>query len=305
MHKIISVNLFVKRFLYFCLTMLSLSTYAQTDRHLEYSGLFDTYYHRGPIKFIGNLGTITYNGEGNKRVNFKSPGFYGGVGVGYQFLPHSLFVSELNVMNFGYDYNLENGSEINFAIRNIELNVHGRLYFLYDRITTKRQQIQDGKKRLKLYLLMGLGLNQYKATVDINETTAIEQKEPHYAIVAPLGFGAEFRINNKFSVLGEISRRFWLSNNDPINRDIITGYHTATIKVQYNPWGRKEKKKIILSAPTTPTHFYSPNGVAPNNKRREEESGGHAPSDDDEYNDDSEETPSEEESTEEDPFSDF
>ncbi len=46
-----------------------------------------------------------------------------------------------------------------------------------------------------------------------------------------------------------------------------------SLKIQYSPWDTKKKKKIKLPAPTSPTPFYSPHGVAPNKEKREAENG--------------------------------
>jgi len=295
-----SMNLSTKCFLPFFIFLLSISSYSQTEkRTLKYSGLFDTYYYKGPIKFIGHVGSVSYNGQGNERVNFKSGSLYGGMGIGYQFLPYSMLVAEANVMNLGYDYTLGDDSKVSFSSNNFELNLHSRIYLLSDHRITKRQDIQKGFRTVKLYLLAGIGFTWYKAQVDINDTTFIGQKKPHYAAILPLGIGVEYRLSDKISLLGELSRRFWLSDEDPINQEMMSGYHTASFKIQYSPWGIKKKKKIKLPAPTTPTHFYSPNGVAPNKKKREEENG--SPS--------TEEEPLEEEDLDteegEDPFGDF
>jgi len=275
------MNFFNKISLYSILVFLSFKSLGQneniqkksvlTHKTLKYSSSFDTYYYKGPINFIGNFGVLAYNGAGNQELNFKSPSFYGGLGISYQMLTHTLFVLEANSANFAYNYTPSNNEKINFSAKNNEFNLYSRIYLLSDRITKHQHTMSKNYRKIKLYAMVGLGLSLYKAKVIINDVVELEQKKQHYSFFVPLGLGIHYRYSDKLSFLLELTRKTWYP--DALISPYTTGYHATSFKIQYNPWGAKKKRKISLPAPTTPTNFYSPNGVAPNKKRRKEEEG--------------------------------
>ena len=133
-------------------------------------------------------------------------------------------------------------------------------------------------RKIKFYLIAGVGTSMYKAKISVNGNVTEEQKKPHYTFFIPLGLGLHYRYSDRLSFLCEFTRKTWYG--DVFINNYTSGYHAASFKVQFNPWGTKRKRKISLQAPTTPTNFYSPNGVAPNKKRREEENENNLPADD-------------------------
>jgi len=273
------MNIFCKQYLYFVLIIFSLKTFGQTEninkksslsrKTLKYSSSFDTYFYKGPINFIANLGIQGYNGAGNQEFNFKSPSMYGGLGVGYQLLTHTLFVFEANAANFKYSYMPNDNELVDFSVKNREFSLYSRIYLLSDRITKHSHTMPKNFRKIKFYLIAGLGTSMYKAKVSVNDRIVEDQKRPHYTFFVPLGLGLHYRYSDRLSFLCEFSRKTWYG--DVFINNYTSGYHALSFKAQFNPWGAKRKRKIILQAPTTPTNFYSPNGVAPNKKRREEQ----------------------------------
>ncbi|MFK7899407.1 MAG: hypothetical protein AB8B61_01480, partial [Cyclobacteriaceae bacterium] len=73
-----------------------LSGFSQGGHSLEYSGALDTYYHRGPVKFVAGLGMGGVNNKRTSGMAVKEPSPFGLVGLAYQWFPRSIFVTELS-----------------------------------------------------------------------------------------------------------------------------------------------------------------------------------------------------------------
>src|SRR6185437_7691196 len=126
------IRVFCSAFIVLILT--SVNGFAQTGR--QYSGLFDTYYYRGPFSITGGVGATAYNGDLGL---FNKPSYAIAVGANYKLWPRIALGAEFLYYQLQgskttsvSDTNLTTSSTSSFTSTNIELDLYGRFYLIDD-----------------------------------------------------------------------------------------------------------------------------------------------------------------------------
>jgi hypothetical protein len=85
----------LKFILCFPALLCTLMASGQGSRTREYSGVFDTYYFRGPISYTGSFSLASYRGDLSQRA-FGTLGPMFSVGANYKLWPRTIFGTELS-----------------------------------------------------------------------------------------------------------------------------------------------------------------------------------------------------------------
>lgn len=247
--------------------------FSQKDnRKIEYSGLFDSYYYRGPLSFTLGGSLNFYAGDlakGTPGTKFK-PGF--SLGVNYKVWPRVMFGADFNYFQLASQDWLKRRS-ISFTSTNMELDLYTRFYLIDDRITRASQKHK--LKFLKWYIVGGVGgirynpSSTYYAVPDSAYMISENKGFPGMTLVIPFGTGLQFNLSNRTSIVTELVYRYAFTDyldgvsmrGNPGKKD---GYLSFSAKVQYSPWGKKAKKKKRLAPPDP-----NPNGPPPDKPKPE------------------------------------
>ncbi|HWZ21978.1 MAG TPA: DUF6089 family protein [Cytophagaceae bacterium] len=216
------------------------------EKEREYSGFFDSYYHRGPLSFTGGIGTSLYKGDVAK-------GFYGtpcigfSLGANYKVWPRVVFGAEFQYFSLaGKSASTDSsGSSKSFTSSNWGINLYGRLYLIEDII--RRGSDRRTNKKIKPYITAGLGFIRYNSVGhSIGSASGLTP-------VFPVGLGIECKISSRLQIIPEFTQTFTLT--DKLDGAAIKkgsdGYGMLMLKVQYSPFAPKKKKKASL-APAEP-----------------------------------------------------
>jgi hypothetical protein len=265
----------------FCLTGLlySLTAAAQGTRTREYSGVFDTYYFRGPISYTGSFGLASYKGD----LSSKIPGTLRpalSIGANYKLWPRTIFGAEFFYLGLA-SKDARPERSIGFKSSNLEFDLYGR-FLLIDDIQRKGKDKISKPKKFKPYIMSGIGFMKYKPksyTYGVVTDSLVTQTEgvryPRWGLVIPAGLGLSVFITHRVSVIAEATYRFTFSDYlDDVSRrgDVRDndGYMSLNIKIQYTPTAPKTKRK---TTGTPPPAYDGPKGTDTwkNKKKKEKE----------------------------------
>lgn len=232
---------------------------------LEYSGLFDTYYTRGPINLTLGAGLFKYGGTLNDV--FSSNFTYGvSLGANYKVWPRCYVGGDITYLTLG-SKDMDSKRNYSFTGWGLEIAPHFR-FNLIDDIILRHQEKSSEPRFFKPYVLVGVAALYYKATATgapTDSATAINypagtftNKSP-ITLAIPAGLGGSFYISPKFSLLAEVLYRYTLSDildaavsNPKTGND---GYLSVNLKLQFTPEAKAKKKKPSFDgylAPLTP-----------------------------------------------------
>lgn len=245
-------------------TLLSLfiasNLHAQQKNKLEYSGFFDSYYHRGPISYTLSGGLSAYTGDLCGGLPCQTFNYNFGIGLNYKVWPRTVFGVEFNYFTLGATDEVKNRN-ISFTSTNYELVVYGRFYFIDDIVRVAADRSRKYKK-VKPYFTLGAGgllytpvSTYYAPPVDsIFRTEGVSY--PGITAVFPAGFGLQYVISPRVSVIGELTYRLTLSDYiDDVgavrgnNKGLPDSYGFFNIKLQVTPSAPAKKKKKSLPVP--------------------------------------------------------
>jgi len=225
------------------LVLIAANSFAQTKR--EYSGLFDTYYYRGPVSFTGGLGMAAYNGS---LGTFTSPSYAFNLGASYKIWPRIALGAE-----FLY-YQLKGSKTTDsitssFSSSNMELDLYGRFYLIDDIVRVAPDRNKQ-PKLIKPYLTTGIGFLRYSPTLTYSIEGTNTSGAPKatsasgITMAIPFGGGVAVGVSPRISILADVTYRYTLSSNlDAIGSQTKDGYLLACVKVQFSPFVPVKKKK--------------------------------------------------------------
>lgn len=247
------------RFIIACLLLLTNLTSGFGQGKTEYSGFFDSYYYKGKhnLNFTLNVGFPFYFGD-LCEVCFD-PGIGFGVGVNYKLWPRVMFGGEFHYFMMKGSDNLTTRN-ISFTSVNMEFLGYGR-FFLVDDIIRVAADRSRPPKFLKMYVMTGVGLLNYKPSSEFTEPSPptdssffIPESGGGLGVVIPFGVGFSWRISNRFSIVTEAGYRLTFTDHldevslrgNPKKND---GYALIDVKIQYSPFAKKKKKAKTLAPP--------------------------------------------------------
>ncbi|TAH27078.1 MAG: hypothetical protein EAZ07_02260 [Cytophagales bacterium] len=234
--------------------------FAQKKSPLEYSGFFDSYYHRGPINYTLSIGAVGYSGDlcgglGCQKFNYNI-----GIGLNYKVWPRTIIGAEFNYFTLGASDEIKNRN-ISFTSTNYELVVYGRYYFIEDIVRVAADRVRKTKK-IKPYFTLGFGGLLYTpvSTYDAAPSDSVFRNEnvgyPGITATFPAGFGIQYVITPRVSIIGELTYRLSLSDYlDDVGavRGNTSGlkdsYGFFNIKLQVTPSAPAKKKKKSMPVP--------------------------------------------------------
>jgi hypothetical protein len=227
---------------------------------LEYSGFFDSYYHRGPFNYTLSGGLAGYSGDLCGGIGCQKLGYNFGLGFSYKTWPRVYFGGEFNYFTLGATDEVKTRN-ISFTSTNFEIIAFGKFYFIDDivRVAVDRKKKH---KNLKPYFTMGLGGLVFipKSTYDSIPADGVLKSEgltyPGITAVFPAGFGLQYVITPRVSILGELTYRLTISDYlDDVglirgnNKGLKDSYAFVNIKLQITPAAPAKKKKRVLPVP--------------------------------------------------------
>ncbi|MBY0426421.1 MAG: hypothetical protein K2Q22_12340 [Cytophagales bacterium] len=221
---------------------------------LEYSGLFDTYYVRGPMNWTLGAGMFKYGGTVNDI--FGSNFSYGfSLGGNYKVWPRTYFGADVTYLTLGAK-DINSNRNITFSTWGLEFAPYCR-FNIIDDVILRHQEKSSDPKFFKPYALLGVAALYYNASstyAPVDSATALNYPAGTYknsgapiTLAIPVGLGGSFYINPKFSVLAELVYRYTLSDmldaakgNPKVGND---GYISLNVKLQFTPEAKIKKKK--------------------------------------------------------------
>jgi opacity protein-like surface antigen len=252
---------------------------AQIKPKREYSGFFDTYYQRGLITYYLGAGMTNYRGDLVKSLSLEGSSFGINGGAHYKIWPHIVLGAEFSYLTFAAkDFN--KNRNLSFNGSGVELGAFGRFYLIDEIIRVAPDKRKEGSAAFcKPYLHLGIYGLYYNATAEINTPTNLTGRSienisyPRLAAAFPVGFGLQFRINNRMSLCPEYTYRFLLTDKlDGIDKLFGNtkndGYGTLMFKFQYAPSAPKQKKAASLAPPAP---YTGPKGTSTWKTRKVEE----------------------------------
>jgi hypothetical protein len=233
---------------------------AQKKGKLEYSGFFDSYYYRGPMSYTLSGGISGYSGDLCGGLGCQTLNYNFGAGFQYKVWPRTSFGAEFNYFTLGATDAVANRN-ISFTATNYELVITGRLYLIDDVVRVAADRGRKYKK-IKPYITLGAGGLLYTpvSTYYAPPVDSIFRSEgrayPNITAVFPAGFGVQYVITPRVSVLGELSYRLSISDYlDDVgivrgnNAGLKDSYGFFNIKLQITPSAPAKKKKKTLPVP--------------------------------------------------------
>lgn len=211
------------------------------DKKREYSGFFDSYYHRGPLSFTGGLGTSLYKGDVSKGF-YGTPSIAFSLGANYKLWPRMAFGAEFQY--FSLAGKLDDSLKSSFTSSNWGVNLYARLYIIDDII--RKPQDRRTNKKIKPYVTAGLGFIKYSAVGTLGSANGLTP-------VFPVGLGIECKISPRLQIIPEFTQTFTFTNrlDGAAVKKGFDGYGMLMLKIQYSPFAPKKKKKAVL-APADP-----------------------------------------------------
>lgn len=242
------------------LSFIAFNTHAQKKNKLEYSGFFDSYYHRGPISYTLSGGLSTYSGDLCGALPCQTLNYNFGIGLNYKVWPRTVFGVEFSYFTLGATDDVANRN-ISFTSTNFELVVYGRFYFIDDIVRVAADRSRKYKK-VKPYFTLGVGgllytpVSTYYAPPSDSVFRSEGVSYPGVTAVFPAGFGLQYVISPRVSVIGELTYRLTLSDYiDDVgavrgnNKGLPDSYGFFNIKLQVTPSAPAKKKKKSLPVP--------------------------------------------------------
>jgi len=222
----------IKLLIIFIITTFGVN--AQTN--LKYSGLFDSYYKTGPIKFT--LEPCLTKMYGDLKKGGPSAGI--GAGANYKILPPLYLTTNFRYLTFAATDHDETRNA-SYKGSTMQLNLLADYHFIYD-LTRNHGDRRRGSKFINAYFSTGASLNLYKA--DSGTTPAFH---------LPLILGLPLRVTPKFTITPEIG--YFMTFSD--NLDAITGvgsnnsndgYAVFSLKLMFSPFDKRRKPKPIKAS---------------------------------------------------------
>ena len=255
-------TLFANFFISAVLLLGAFTANAQLKQNIDYSGFFDSYYYHQKYSLVAGVSVPFYFGDlcSSLGCTTISPGFT--IGGGVKLWPRVYFGAEFNYFSLeATDEQTENRS-YSFTSKNYELLALGRYYFVED-IIRKHHDIKKKPKFLKPYGTLGIGLNYLNPTAtgiindtlyDLNEFE--EQSYPKLILAIPVGIGFQFDVSKRVHVIAEGLYRLTFSDyvdgvSETANKGANDSYMSFNLKVQYNPFAKRMKRKVKKIDPET------------------------------------------------------
>lgn len=245
----------------------------------EYSGFFDTYYQRGLITYYLGAGMTNYRGDMVKGLSLDGLSFGISGGAHYKIWPHIVLGAEFSYLKFAAN-DFDEKRNLSFSGSGFEFGAFGRFYLIDEVIRVAPDKRKEGSASFcKPYIHLGIYGLYYSATAEINTPTNIAGKSiesisyPRLAAAFPVGFGLQFRINNRMSLCPEYTYRFLLMDKlDGVDQLFGNtkndGYGTFMLKFQYAPSAPKKKKAASLAPPAP---YTGPKGTSTWKTKKQEE----------------------------------
>ncbi len=250
------IRLFYSLLLIIC---ISLQSFAQAQR--EYSGLFDTYYYRGPFSITGGAGIAAYNGD---LGTFNKPSYAFTLGANYKVWPRIALGAELLIYQLKGAKTSDSVSS-SFSSSNMELDLYGRFYIIDDIVRVAADRNKQ-PKLIKPYITAGLGFLRYSPTLSSEYKGSMGQSVSNttsasgFTMAIPAGAGLSLGISPRVSLLAEATYRYTFSSDLDAISQKKDGYLLACIKVQYSPFVPKGKKKKSKGG-SPPAQYDGPKGT--------------------------------------------
>lgn len=232
----------------------SFDAQAQLKRDIDYSGFFDSYYYHQKYSFVAGVNMPFYFGDlcSSLGCTKLTPGIT--VGGGIKLWPRVYFGGEFSYFSLEAD-DEQSDRNYSFTSKNYELLAVGR-YYLVEDIIRKHMDIKKKPKLVKPYLTAGIGLNYANptATATLNDTIVYDLNEleeesfPKLIVAVPVGLGFQFDLSRRVHLIAEGMYRLTFSDYlDGISKtassDANDAYLTLNLKVQYNPFAKRMKRK--------------------------------------------------------------
>ena len=295
------------------LLFTSLHSNAQLKKDIDYSGFFDSYYYHQKYSFVAGVNIPFYFGDlcSSLGCTTISPGFT--VGGGMKLWPRVYFGAEFSYFKMSAS-DEPDGRQFSFTSSNYELIGLGRYYFVED-IVRKHHDLKKKPKKLKPYGTLGVGVNYASPTATgiINDTLYDlndfeEQSYPKFILAIPVGLGLQYDLSKRVHIIAEGLYRFTLSDyvdgvSKTANSNANDAYMTFNLKVQYNPFAKRAKRKhkkidpetIDIGSPSSDSTSGSGDPLENVNERTEENTDSeYQEGGTDEYNEGGTDTPTEE-----------
>ncbi|MFN8417358.1 MAG: hypothetical protein U0U66_13585 [Cytophagaceae bacterium] len=251
---------------------------AQIKPQREYSGFFDTYYQRGLITYYLGAGMTNYRGDLVKSLSLEGSSFGISGGAHYKIWPHIVLGAEFSYLKFA-SKDFKEDRNLSFSGSGIEFGAFGRFYLIDEIIRVAPDKRREASAAFcKPYIHLGIYGLYYNVTAEINSPTNLTKglediSYPRLAAAFPVGFGLQFRINNRMSLCPEYTYRFIFTDKldgiDKLFGDTKNdGYGTFMFKFQYAPSAPKKKKAASLAPPAP---YTGPKGTSTWKTRKEEE----------------------------------
>lgn len=252
---------------------------AQIKPKREYSGFFDTYYQRGLITYYLGAGMTNYRGDLVEGLSLAGTSFGISGGAHYKIWPHIVLGAEFSYLKFAAN-DFDEKRNLSFTGTGIEFGAFGRFYLIDEIIRVAPDRKKEASATFcKPYVHLGVYALYYSASAAINSPTNIVGKSiesisyPRLSVAFPVGFGLQFRINNRMSLCPEYVYRFLLTDKlDGIDKlygaTKNDGYGTFMLKFQYAPSAPKKKKAASLAPPAP---YTGPKGTDTWKTRKQEE----------------------------------
>lgn len=231
---------------------------ALAQPNLKYSGLFDSYYTTGPVKYFVEPGLTLMNGELGK--NMYSFGV--GAGVNYRILPPVYLNGSVRYMNMrAIDHDALR--TLSFSGNYFQFNAIGNYHFVYD-LVRKSYHRRRGQKKLNAYVSAGLsfmiksnivgkndgGGNTFGTLVSTEKANITQLLSKFSQVVQfPIGIGAPIRITPRFTLTPEIMGYFSFSDKldglDYTKTNRNDAYVFLNLKFMFNPKGKRLHPKQL------------------------------------------------------------
>lgn len=244
---------------------------ALAQRNLKYSGFFDSYYTKGPLKFSLEPGATYMVGDLRKTQIMPSIG----IGANYRFWPPIYLNASLKYLFFGANDH-DSKRAINYTGNAYQLNILGSYHFVYDFVRLQKDR-RRGERKSNMYISTGLCINYYKASALNNDfSDASINGIRKFGIHVPIILGVPLRINPKWTIIPEIGYYYTFSDRlDGVDNRSVTNnndvYGVFTLKFEYNPKGKIKKKMKFDSTNPGGGGGYSDSTKSPEYKRRMKE----------------------------------
>jgi hypothetical protein len=230
---------FTKAIALVVLTIITLQSYGQAKKGLEYSGFWDSYYFKGPMSISLGLGTTFYNGDLATPLNGNNtlgPAFQ--LAISYKPFPKLQIGFLYNQMSMAATDSQNLANPISFETNTFEIGIFGKFYIVDDIVRKHSEFLSKKLKVVKPYATVGLGAMSGTGTLNTNEITVS-------SVVIPIGIGVQFDITRRVGLYVDINYKY--SSNDNLegfeSGAAKDSYITTMAGVQYSPSARRMKAK--------------------------------------------------------------